>query len=298
MHYANIVVGNQATTCNQPLRINDKNVGFLIAPLMEHCCFKQSSNRKAWCLTFFEGSSFERTVTIFFQDDPDRLTDPKALWIDTRMQSAHHAHEERASQFLRGSNTKKVDEAICRNQNMRLLVDRENMVLLSNNRERYERIILCQALAIAYKDALSTCTLELTECIKSNDETRLITLYENMLRFNAADYFSHPIDQQKSHELFNIWEQLSKHWRLNELRQELTAQLADVANLIKEQRSKQEQEVHRQWQETLQEKDRGFNRKAIFISVVVTTLSLLTLFQLTPDTFIAFWSSWTSIFSK
>lgn len=297
MNYADILLGNHASACDQPLRIDDKNVGFLIAPLQQHCCFQQSSSRRAWRLSFFQGSAFERTITVFFKSTPNSLPDPKAWWIDSAAQPDHQAHEKDMSRFFRGTNTKKLDEAVYSNRQTRLLVDRENLVLLSNNRARFERIILCQALALAYKDALNTGMLELTQCIKSNDETQLIKLYEDMLRFNAADYFGHPVDQQRSHELYDIWEPLSRHWRLNERRQELTEQLADVANLIREQRSQREQVAHRQWQDALQKKDSAFNKKALFISVLVTTLSLLTLVQLTPDTFADFIASWISFFS-
>ncbi|RKR06538.1 hypothetical protein C7446_0517, partial [Kushneria sinocarnis] len=117
-----------------------------------------------------------------------------------------------------------------------------------------------------------------------------------MQRFlNAADYFSHPVDQQKSHELYNIWEQHSRHWRLEELRRELTEQLAEVANLIREQRNKEEQKTRQQQQDALQKKDSAFNRWAISVSLIITAVSLF--FQLTPETFARFWSDWTSLFT-
>lgn len=296
MQYADIVIGDRATSCEQPLTIGGYNVGFLIEPLKEHADFKQSSNRKAWCLSFFTGSAFERTISIFFKDAADTLRDPKAWWINTEDQPNHHRFEGNISLFLRGSRTKKLDEAVYFKQDTRLIVDRENMVLFCNSLERFERAIVCQALALAYKDAISTGMRKLTHCIKSNDEAQLIELYENMLRFNAADYFSHPVDQQKSHELYAIWEQLSKHWRLNELRQDLTDQLAGVANLIREQRSREQEQARQKRQETLQNKDSAFNKKAILISVLITTLSLLTLVQLTPDTFARFGADWFSFF--
>lgn len=297
MKFANIVHGNIASSCDQPLRIDDKNIGFLIKPLLEHCCFKQSRNRMAWCLTFFKDSAFESSITIFFNESGEGLHDPKACWIDASEQREHRSHEAKVSYFLRGSGTKSIEDTTYVRGQTRLLVDRENMVLLCPHHQQFERIILCQALVLAYKDVLTTCMFELTRCIKSGNETQLITLYEDVLRFNAADYFSHPVDQQRSHELYDIWEGLSRHCRLNELRQELTQQLTDVANLIKEQRSQNEQREHQRWQEELQKKESAFNRRAMFISVAVTLLSLLTLVQLTPDTFSNFWASWASLIS-
>ncbi|RKQ96991.1 hypothetical protein C7446_2406 [Kushneria sinocarnis] len=186
MQYADIVIGGCATSCDHPLTIGGHNVGFLIQPLKEHCDFKQSSNRKAWCLSFFQDSAFERTVTVFFKDTPDNLHDPKAWWINTEDQPDHHRFEENVSLFLRGSRTKRLNESVYCKQETRLVVDKKNMVLFCNSHKQFERAVVCQALALAYKNALITGMHELTQCIKSNDEQHLIKLYEDMLRFKES----------------------------------------------------------------------------------------------------------------
>lgn len=299
-----------------PLQING-NIAFFTASILETSEFLTSQDGKFWQLRFFIDSAFEKTLYVEFNNSGPGKTPRlgRACWCDNQ----HNAGNDlgllpTASMSLRGSNSLTLARAEVLSANRTLLVDRDGFAYFSGDSDQFKRIVLCQALALAYVEVIKTCMAETTKCVRNNRTDETIALYENILRFNAAYYFTLPVLVDR-HELFAAWKVLCEHYHLKVLSQELTQQLSDVAALLSGQREKQRaaDEAKRQADEAASRalekqalgkqkarEDKADKRRSYVLSfagLFLTAMSLLSLFQLTPTQFfenVSQWKHWMS----
>ena len=312
---------NNSFEATKKLQIGGKNIAFFIAPIFEEASFLSSDDDKKWLLRFFINSPFEQELVVCIDDVERGYIDSrvgKACWINNSGRSEDDiSYQEEASRFLRDSNTLNIDRSKELTINRTLIVDRDGMAYLSSDPEQFKRIVLCQSLAIAYRQVLSDCMYQMTRYVKSNLAEDALNLYENILRFNAAYYFSFPVLQNR-HEISPAWLILYKHYELNALNQELVQQLSDVAALLREKREqaraeqerKHEQDRKKREQERAEQEkkyekaqqqirdvdaekarvqkakeDKKDKRRTLWLSLIgilLTSTSLLSLAQLTP----------------
>jgi hypothetical protein len=296
----------------RPLQIHGANIAFFTDPVMETSEFLSSDDGKLWQLKFFKNSAFEKTLFVDFNGNVPSNVPPlgRAYWHDNQ----HNASNDlgllpAASISLRGSNSLTLAKAKVLTANRTLLADRDGFAYFSGDEDQFKRIVLCQALAIAYVQVITTCMADTTKSVLNNRTDETIALYENILRFNAAHYFTLPVLVGR-HELFAAWKVLCEHYHLKVLSQELTQQLSDVAALLSGQREKQKvaDEAKRQAEEAASRElekqaraaqkareDKADKRRSSLLSVVsvfLTAMSLLSLFQLTPTQFVDNVSQW------
>ncbi|EGF33321.1 hypothetical protein IMCC9480_580 [Oxalobacteraceae bacterium IMCC9480] len=287
---------------SETLKINDKNIAFFTDPVIDSSFFYSSKKEDKWHLIFFDKSFFKQELFVDFSyvGVTTEKTLGVACWLNNKGVSANNSGlRADASKFLRDSNTLSLDQGREITSNRLLITDRSGLAYFSDNSSQFKRIVLCQSLAIAYTGVLHECMTLMTSYVKDKSTEKAIELYENILTFNAAYYFSLPVLLTR-HELSAVWEILSGHYRLALLNQELTQQLSDVAALLREKRERerinrekdyeQEQRLLRdrtQKKESLQKKkeEKQDKRRTFWFSLVailLAAISLLSLAQLTP----------------
>lgn len=303
----------------QPLQIAGANVAFFTPPVMQTSEFLTSADGKVWLLRFFIGSEFPQTLVVKFDVDPGD-NEPVAGRAAYYKTSSHELQIAEASQFLRKSDTLTLAKSKVLTANRTLLADRDGFAYFSSDKDQFKRILLCQALAIAYVQVIADCMARTTTSVLSRQTDEALALYENILRFNAAHYFSLPV-QVGRHELFAAWKMLGEHYHLKVLNMELTQQLSDVAALLSAQREKQKSEdetkrissenAQRELEETARSDRRRFEertladnkarddkadkRRTYWLSLAglfLTATSLLSLFEQTPTQFSDNVSQW------
>jgi hypothetical protein len=322
----------------RPLQING-NIAFFTAPIKDTSELLMSGDGKIWQLRFFIGSAFAKTLYVEFNDNgpPNISLLGRAYWCDNGNDANNDARLLRAaSQFLRNSDTLTLAKGERLSADRTLLVDRDGFAYFSADNDQFKRIVLCQALALAYIEVFQTCMADTTKSVRDNRTDETIALYENILRFNAAYYFTLPVLVDR-HELFAAWKVLCEHYHLNVLSGELTQQLSDVAALLSRQREKQKaaDEAKRQAEENAYKQeqaardaredkaradlmalekqalakqkareDKADKRRNLVLSLAglfLTGMSLLSLFQLTPTQFFdnaSQWKHWMSPSAK
>lgn len=309
---AHIFRRHQQTALTNPLQIKKQNIGFFIDPIKETSRFVASDNGQDWQLRFFIGSAFEQELIVCLNGDntPNKNRLGRACWLDNRGVELNDAGLLRAaSQFLRQSDTLPLSQKKELTSHRSLLPDRDGVAYFSDDCDQFKRILLCQSLAIAYTRVLTECMAQMTKVVQNNHIDEALGLYEKILRFNAAHYFGLPILLER-HELFAAWKVICKHYHLNELNEELTKQLSDVAALLREQREHQRAlddkaqrdaaELQRdaitlaaqQQSRRDNEKDRRRTFLISIVGVLLTAASLLSLLQLTPTQFQDNVSAW------
>ena len=297
--HAYICKKTKALDARNPLRIKDQNVAFFIDPLERNSSFLSSDDGNKWHLSFFATSPFPQEVVVYIdcnEGEKKRFLG-KSCWLNNAGSSEKNAElREEASLFLRESKTLALEQGRELTFGRFLIADRDGIAYFSKDPDQFRRIVLCQALAIAYTQVLYDCIAKLTEHVKGGSVDDTLALYESILRFNAADYFSLPVLLDR-HELFAAWQVLSEHYKLSLLSQELTQQLSDVATLM---HAKREQERYRQEkekekrenllrdsaaEETLRQKERGDKkdkRRNFWLALIGVCLTATSLLQLTP----------------
>ncbi|MGP5562075.1 hypothetical protein ACTXPD_07590 [Vreelandella alkaliphila] len=256
--YAYIYSGETSFETLPSLTIDKKSINFFIKPLMAGSQFQQQiQGPETWQLTFFKQTKFSITLTVRLYEKPLSSDESnciaKAAWFNNEFQTANNEQFSQAmSQFLRGSGALSLDQLMPTTQARYLVNDRSGLAYFSASADQFRRVVLCQALAVAYSQVMSQCMEQLSTTLKGKKYSEILTLYEQILFFNASDYFSLPVKLER-HELFTVWKLVRDHWHLNELNRELTGQLSSVATFLQgyrdrvEMKSRQE-ERQRQYQ--------------------------------------------------
>ena len=296
--YINIIGCNEKPQSLQPLRINQGNVSFFINALSSNCGFEQQSNNPdSYVLTFFSGTEFELTLQVEFFLQPltpeqSKVVKAKAAWFNNGYQTGNNdQYAQSMSQFLRGSDALQLDSLTATTQNRYLVNDRSGLAYFSGDSDQFRRIVLCQALAVAYSQVMSQCVEQLTTTLRSDDCDALLSLYEQILFFNASDYFAHPVKLER-HELFTAWNLIRDHWHLNELNEELTNQLSSAAKFLQANRDREKQEAKQEAEARQTKRDRKANFAIGFATLLLTFLSIVSLVELTPDHFSSAYQNW------
>lgn len=230
----------------EPLQIAGGDIAFLLDPLIDQQAFTQTG-KDHWHLRFFTGTGFEQVFEVCFfigDDAPVKEARPLARachLIESGEPRNRVSVVEEASMFLRGSRTLDPNKLTMFSAEKGLIADRDGIAYLSKNANQFRRIVLCQTLAVAYQNVLYACMNQLADNVRKRADEATMSLYERILRFNASSYFRQPV-KTKMVELFPAWQVLQTHYRLDDLSQELMAQLTDVAALL---RARQERELAR-----------------------------------------------------
>ncbi|ART82523.1 hypothetical protein CBP31_07730 [Oceanisphaera profunda] len=307
--YAYIFKSPRHEASQAPLKINNNRVAFFIEPVLRHATFSQSHCGLHWAITFFKDSKFEQTLGVQFSRELIKTSLPslaRAVWLDNKDNSVNNTPLlEHASRFIRNSDTLEAERITPLTKSRDVLTDRDAVAYFSASEDQFKRIVLQLCLVVAYRQMLQNTMLKLTESVKLRQPVSTLALYEDILHFNAGDYFRYPI-KLESHELFPVWEQLALHYKLEAFNEELTVQLASVALLLQEQRENARQEQEKKdaiasaqarqekiWQ--TQSMEKSFNRRCAWLGIVLGVLSLfslLSLVELTPQHFKSFSNNW------
>ena len=304
--YAYLFEHPKSEARHNALSIGGNRVAFFIDPVLEHTELTQSACGQHWAVTFFKGSTFELTLGVRLTRETLDTCPPtlaRAIWLDNQDNSENNTQLlEQASRFIRKSTTLEAERIIALTRNRALLSDRDALAYFSSSEEQFRRLVLELCLAVAYRQVLQRSMMRLTESVKGKLPDQTLALYEDILHFNASDYFRYPV-RLENHELFPAWDWLTEHHRLPVFNTELTSQLGSVALLLQEQREKardkqeqEEREARRaaEQAQALQEQkmEKAYSRRSTWLGIALAGLSLLSLVELTPQHFKDAYSNW------
>lgn len=233
---------NHDVSYDRQLKIDDHEIKFFIEPVLSSSAFQQTEDQENWFLRFFINSPFETQlyVRMFECDLKSEFTHPVKQELGRACnlnsldnQSSREQLRSAASRFLRGSDTLKLDQNVKQLAHDReLLTDKNGFAYFSSSPWQFKRLVLCHALVIAYTRVINKQIQDLASFAKSGSESEILALYENVLRFNASDFFSLPVTRI-SHEIYPAWTALSKHYELASASDEFIAQISDIAKLLR-----------------------------------------------------------------
>lgn len=281
----------QATT---PLYFKGSDPKFFIEPITSASTFLSSIDKKVWQLTFFRGSTFVQELVVYIGSNEDHREKPlgKACWLNNSdIPDNNECLVEQASEFLRKTKTLPIDRGSVLTPYRMLIADGGGIAYLSKDPEQFRRIVLCQSLILAYRLALNECISRLATFVKKDSAVDTLGLYEDVIRFNAAHYFSLPVLIER-HEMFAASQVLREHYKIDLLNKELTEQLSDVAAIMQSERERDQAKRNAQQatEDALQRRreDNRNRRNSLLLAalgVLLTAFSLLSLFQLSPQQF-------------
>lgn len=256
------------------MKISNRNVLFFTETVRETSSINADQDNRHIQTIFFRGSRFETCLTTYFSD-----AEKKTGCLSRGMFTSGTLDDENlaaASEFLRKSGSLRQEEAQRISQDGWLFIGNGGFVYIGKHRHRFERMILIAMLSHTYVQILEQQVKALSAAVREDPVAeKSIELYEDMLRFNAGFYQRLPVNLD-GHEVSAAWDAFSRNYRIDELRQELDAQLSALALWVERDQAKQEAAAR----EKAQARD---TRRIYRITTGLTLLSLLLTAIATPQ---------------
>jgi hypothetical protein len=265
------------------MKISGKKVRFFTDTILDTSSITAKTDISHIQTVFFEGSRFEMCLTASLSGDEmksDCLS--RGMFIRGALdQETLRA----ASRFLRGSDSLQPEEAESTSQDSWLFVGNGGFVYIGKYADRFERMVLIAMLSRTYVEILETQVKALSAAVREDPVAdKSVALYEDMLTFNAGFYQRLPVSLE-GHEVSTAWDAFSRSYRIDELREELDAQLSALALWVERDQAKKDADAR----ERKQERD---SRRVYRITTGLTLLSLLLTAISTPQETLAEKKDW------
>ena len=323
--FAYIMEASQPLHGATPLLIDGKSVSFFIEPVLRYSRFRRRPQRQGdtdtaavnsaveeWELTFFACSAHCLRLRVVFSSTPwsgsrarhEGVLAKVGWWCRWSGSRPGDRDVTAMSQFLRESCSLEAN-AFTSLGNCDIACDRNGVALVGGPRAQFQRLVLCQALAAAYHRLMSVKMLELTNHLKHRCDEDLAKLQEQVLAFNAGDFFCEPVDISR-HQLQVVWRHVFQHWQLEQTNKQLTRQLSDITGLLSAQwersaqRAREERRMRERSAAKRQEAYRALKQAALsrrahrtdITLSLIGLLSLLSLIQILPGDVGEFIAAW------
>ncbi|MDG1419884.1 MAG: hypothetical protein P8Q29_03120 [Tateyamaria sp.] len=220
---------------------------------------KKTENITEWSIRFFVGSPHERCLCICVDNSMSETGNTKGDNANKKSTYSYSSAKQASakvfqrdtigeednelSQYLRGSKTYKLSDATEYSEGTLIAALSDTAAILTINsmkgmKIRFERLILLQALALAYRDVIDDLVFRQTKAVlKINSleqsASNLETLREEIVRFEAAFVFKTPLHDDSQHEVSAFWKQCERALGVNTRIEELTSQNRSVYELLR-----------------------------------------------------------------
>jgi len=240
---------------------------------------KKNENITEWLIRFFVGSPHERCLCICVDNSMSETGNTKG---DNANKKSTHSYssakqasakvfqrdtigeeDNELSQYLRGSKTYKLSNATEYSEGILIAALSDTAAILTKKnmkgmKIRFERLILLQALALAYRDVIDDLVFRQTKAVlKINSleqsASNLETLREEIVRFEAAFVFKTPLHDDSQHEVSAFWKQCERALGVNTRIEELTSQNRSVYELL---RAKEDRKTEKSRQLEIEAKEK------------------------------------------
>lgn len=294
------------TTHCELLTIDGKKVEFLLDIIDNHCEF-YVVHEQLWCLRFFTDGVYKQSVYAAFASCdaqqsniidhlnteclaqvtpyiPSARQMVKAVFIQTSQFEPTPEVIHYASYLVRDTSSLELDK-LERHSDRFLHVDGRGTVLFSEDASHLytmQRQVVLLALAKAYLLAASDIVTELGECCEDLEPLR--NLYKQAVVFNAKSYFACPVKVNR-YDAYTLWQGIRQTMPIDDINNEIVQQVQSIHRLLSE------EEDALQYQNELR-----INTKLGWLGVGIGVLSLVSLFEITPEKVVQFFSSWWHVF--
>lgn len=212
------------------LTIDNKGIRLFNRILGDRCSFYEIEN-KEWLLVFFEGSEFEKKIEVITSDYPIKHNDSD---ISDAFYVNNNGYDENVleiAKVLLENKSLKASDFQETSKNSGMISAGNGFLCVTQARSRFERALILNALAHAYKLVIHEVSKNITNEVINNDNKKLLQWAERGFRFNAAFYTKYPI-KLENREMVKFWEVFERHWRITEINDELTYQLGSIQGLL------------------------------------------------------------------
>lgn len=298
----------------QPLRIDGNDVRFLIDILRQQSTFHDVT-KQVWRLDFFEHSPFRQVFyvsvvelspqgdllntqtrkqlathlkTQAYEQVCQHLQSPREVVKATFIQTSDYEPSEdvilTASQLIRGTNSMQYDP-LERHSDRFIHVDGRGTVLMSPRAFHgvtFKRQVILLTLSKAYLLAMNEIMNGLATHCEDNDALK--DLYKSALVFNAKYFFANPVKVNR-YDAFQLWQGIRRCMMIDDINREVTQQLKAVHQILGE------EEEAKQLKTELR-----LNKRIGWLGIGIGVLSLISLFEITPEKVAEFFGSWWQFF--
>lgn len=294
----------------RPLTIKGEQVRFLLDTLQQQTNFQvvmTDVGEPIWQLDFFINSPFRQTIIISFAEANgedltiycyESLREQCLQLVDPLLQQTKPLSKGAFAQIreapteqqmklvsLLVRDTKSLTLANLTEHSDRYLhVDGRGCVTISHkayHQVTFEQQLVLLALAKAYLLAMNMIMNQLADCCE--DIAPLKVLYKDAITFNARFFFAFPVKVNR-YSTFHHWEAIRQSMAIEVINEEVIQQLQSIHQILTEEESTQQlaQELR-------------LNKRLGWLGVAIGVLSLVSLFEITPDKIIEFVQGWIAL---
>lgn len=196
----------------------------------------------------------------------------KAYFLDQNLE------DTLISQKLRGSKTLKITEKNSYDNDDIKAIFSEKGFLVCNkmgfqDEKAFERIIILYMLALAYIIKAQNLLQDVSQAHEDKSFEKMINLKDDIYSFDLNCYFFNPVLQNR-HQVFNIWQIISKCYFVKEVYHEVKTQVSDLTKII---------EYHRKDEQEKREK--SLDRKLTYIGIFIGIMSAISAIPVILDFF-------------
>lgn len=186
----------------------------------------------------------------------------KAYYVDKNLEDSE------ISQKLRDSNTLKItDKNFYDNDDIKAIFSEKGFLVCSKmdcqNEKKFERITILYILALAYIIKAQNLLQDVSQAYKDKSFEKMINLKDDIYAFDLNCYFFNPVLQNR-HQVFNIWQIISKCYFVKDVYFEIKTQVSDLTKII---------EHHRKDEQDKREK--SLDRKLTYIGIFIGVMSAI-----------------------
>ncbi|MGJ0303602.1 hypothetical protein NG774_09700 [Aliarcobacter cryaerophilus] len=182
------------------------------------------------------------------------------------------------SQKLRGSKTLKVtDKNSYDNDDIKAIFSEKGFLVCNKmahiDENKFERVLILYMLALAYIIKAQNLLQDVSQAHEDKSFEKMIILKDDVYSFDLNCYFFNPVLQNR-HQVFNIWQIISKCYFVKEVYHEVKTQVSDLTKIIEHHR-KEEQE----------KREKSLDRKLTYIGIFIGIMSAISAIPVILDFF-------------
>lgn len=159
------------------------------------------------------------------------------------------------SQNLRSSKTLKITDINCYDNDDIKVVFSEKGFLVANkmnvsNEDKFERVTILYMLSLAYKIKAENLLQEVSKAYTKKSFEKMINLKDDIYAFDLNCYFFNPVLQSR-HQVFTIWQIVSKYYFVEEVYLEIKTQVSDLTKIIEQHQKDKKEQREKRFETTL-----------------------------------------------
>ena len=299
-HLAKITVTKPLANLKE-LRIGNGRIRFFIDALESSLRFSEI-NERSWQLSFFPDSPYPKHYKITLS----RPSEQPALNRKQKVILCIEGTDSNADLISKFKESISATQSIREGRHQTDLSDSRNVTQLVGARSSlgvlgsdfyFGRLILVQALGLAYADVFDEMMRKCKTAVEENDHETLLQLHEEALLFFAAHVYAHPIERDAG-VMQQAWQHVYEQLNLRELEVDCIQQWERIGSICEAKSKRARQALLDLETRNKDMLESQHKKQTMIVACAGLALAAFTLVSILPSDIQTFVDSWSLFFQE